>query len=96
VRDISSFSSEITILVPCEENHFPGSDLNMEVGAVPPGVLGYDLYDTNEVDVTEVDESLNNNKGSPLVCQIALRKILLNDGGLTLSILVCHIYFYFQ
>ena len=58
----------------------------MEVGAVPLGVLGYDLYNTNEVDVTEVDESLNNDKGSPLVCQLVLRKVLLNDGGLKLSI----------
>jgi hypothetical protein len=53
---------------PCEANHFPVLDLGGEVGAVPLGVLGYDLHDTNTVDVTEVDESLDYEKGLPLVC----------------------------
>jgi hypothetical protein len=62
----------------------------MEVGAVPLDVLEYDLGNPNEVDANGVDESLNYDKGSPLFCQIAIRKILLNDDGLKRSILVCH------
>ena len=58
MSDISPFSSGITITVPCEENHFPGSDPNVEVGAVPLAVLEYDLGNPNvEVDNNEVDES---------------------------------------
>ena len=44
--------------VPCEENHYPGSDPNVEVGAVPLAVQEYDLGNPDvKVVKNEVDES---------------------------------------
>ena len=42
-----------------------------------------------------MDKSLNYDKGSSLFCQIAIRKILLDEDGLTLSILVRHTFILF-
>ena len=44
--------------VPCEENHYPGSDPNVEVEAVPLAVQEYNLVNPGVMVVeNEVDES---------------------------------------
>jgi hypothetical protein len=76
----SQLSSWITITIPCEENHYPGSDPNGGVEAVLLVVQGYNLVNHTVLVVdNEEDESQNFDKGLPRVCQKAIRKISPND-----------------
>ena len=96
MSDISQLSSWITITIPCEENHYPGSDPNVEVEAVPLAVQEYDLVNPSvEVVEHEVDESQNFDEGSPRVCQKAIQKISPNDVELKRSILSRHTFLFY-